>query len=180
MRKVIAAILVVSVALFAASMLGVAVAEAPTGTPVRTVSVTGVGAAPIPQKAGASEANAAYREAMAAAVADGKGKAEFLIAKVGGSLSAIQSLSEGGGHIECTPASTSGEPTEYAEYEGERPDYPSSSQGPPYATPLAAARRAPVRSRKHRKHKHPTAKKASSAPGNCKVSAQVSLVYTIA
>jgi hypothetical protein len=66
-----------------ANMLGTAVAEAPTTTTLRTVSVEGVGTQPIAQNADAATATGVYRQAMAAAVTDGQSKAEFLTGKVG-------------------------------------------------------------------------------------------------
>lgn len=175
MKSVIAVIVAVAAGLFVANMLGVAVAEAPTGTPVRTVSVDGVATVPIGQKDNAAEANAAYREAMAAAVADGQGKAAFLAGKVTAALGPVQNVTEGGGSISCTTDVES----EYAEYEGERPDFASTPET------LSASVRAihktahvvPPGKPKHGKHKSPKAKKATA--GTCKLSAQVSLVYTI-
>jgi hypothetical protein len=59
----------------AANMLGVAVAEAPTGTPLRTISVQGTATLPIGQGDNAAAATAVYREGMAGAVTDGQSKA---------------------------------------------------------------------------------------------------------
>jgi hypothetical protein len=182
-RRAIAAIIAAAAGLFAASMLGVAIAEAPTGTPLRTVSVEGVAELPIGQADNAAAATSVYREAMAAAVADGQTKASFLAGKVGAALGPVQTVSEGGGYISCTGAGENG----YAEYEGEQPDFGSS---PRAVAPLAAnapavapAHRttAPTRAkkRKRRRHKHPTAKAAAVTSVTCKLSTQVSLVYTI-
>ncbi len=173
MRIVITAIVAAALALLAASMLGVASAEAPAPTtttvatpvpaspPVRTVSVQGVATAPLAQGSSASSATASYRQAMAAAVSDGQNKAEFLAGKVGATLGIVQSVTEGGGSIECR-----GEESRYAEYEGEQPDFGSS---PTTVGPLRAAAVAPpaapsshkVKS-KHRKARHPSAKTAAA------------------
>jgi uncharacterized protein YggE len=181
-KRALAAIVAVVATLFAANMLGVAVAEAPTVTSLRTIAVQGVATLPIDQSEKAAEATAVYREASAAAIADGQSKAAFLASKVGGTLSAVQSVVEDGGYINCT---ASGE-TEYAEYEGEEPDFGYGRQtnvGAVVPTSAVAPKQsasgvAPKPKLKHRKRKHTTAKKA--AAGSCKLQAQVSLVYAIA
>ncbi len=134
MRSAVAATLAVAVGLFAANMLGVAVAEAPTTTPTRTISVQGVAALPIGQSDGAAAATSVYREAMAAAVTDGQGKVTFLASKVGATAGEVQSVVEDGGYIQCTAPGES----EYAQYEGEEPDFGSAPR-PGVATPEAAA-----------------------------------------
>jgi hypothetical protein len=181
-KRALAAVLAVVAALFAANMLGVAVAEAPTVTPLRTISVEGVATVPIGQLDKLAEATAVYREGQAAAVADAQGKAAFLAGKIGGSAATVQSVVEDGGYINCT---VSGE-TEYAEYEGEEPDFgygrqtnvgavvPTSAATPSKESSSGAVVRPKL---KHRKRKHPTAKKA--AAGSCKLQAQVSLIYAI-
>ena len=83
MRIVMPAVATTTVALVAAGVLGVASAEAPTASPARTVSVQGVATVPIAQSANLATATAAYRQGMAAAVADGQAKAEFLAGKAG-------------------------------------------------------------------------------------------------
>lgn len=182
MKRALAAILAVVAALFAANMLGVAVAEAPTVTALRTISVQGVATLPIGQSDKIAEATAVYREATGAAVVDGQSKAAFLAGKIGGAVSTVQSVVEDGGYINCTAA---GE-TEYAEYEGEEPDFGYGRQTNVGATvPLAASTPSKETSAgvahkpklKHRKRKHTTAKKA--AAGSCKLQAQVSLIYAI-
>ena len=175
MKSAIAATLAVAAGLFAANMLGVAVAEAPTTTSLRTISVEGVATLPIGQFDNAAAATAVYREGMAGAVTDGQSKAEFLAGKVGATLGAVQSLAEGGGSIWCDDPLNS-------EYEGEQPDFGSAAIAG--ATTLSATAVAPSRqsagvvhrtTAKHRKRKHPKAKKASAA--SCTLTAQVSLVY---
>jgi hypothetical protein len=176
MRSAIAATLAVAAALVAVNMLGVAAAEAPTTTPLRSVSVEGVASMPIAQEANRASATSVYREGMAAAMADAQNKAEFLTGKAGGTLGAVQSIVEGGGYINCT----SDEESVYDEYRGEQPDFGSPGGS---VSPIEAAAAPSVRSTvskptlKRRKKKHPTAKKAS-AP-TCMLSAQVTLVYAI-
>jgi hypothetical protein len=182
-RGVLAALLTGVAALVAVSMLGVASAEAPTGSAsARTLSVEGVGTLPVGSHDSAAAATAAYREGMAKALVDGQSKAVFLAEKSGAALGAVVSIVEGGGYIECTGTST-----EYAEYEGEQPDFgqgvqPSSVSA---ATPDAAASpeeekaSSRVSHRPKRKHKkRPVAKKASAA-ASCTLTANVSLVYAI-
>jgi hypothetical protein len=179
MRSVIAAIAGVFGALLVANMLGVASAEAPTVPPLRTVSVGGVAKVAIAQNADAATATAVYRQGMAAAVTDGESKAAFLASKGGATLGAVQSLTEAGGYIGCT----GGGESEYVQYQGEQPDFPSPAGGggpvrlsagasPPPAAPTI---RRPTK--KRRKHRTPPAKKAAAA--GCTLTAQVSLVYSI-
>ncbi len=178
MRNAVAATLAVVVGLVFANMLGVAAAEAPTTSttaPVRTIAVAGVATVPVAQGANRATATTAYREAMAAALADGQSKAEFLASKAGVTLSGVQSIAEGGGSIGCTGA----EESEYVEYQGEQPDFGSTSESVSPIEAAAAPRPAAVRkpAAKHHKKKHPTAKKASV--GGCTLSTQVSLTYAI-
>jgi hypothetical protein len=174
-KSAAAAAIAVAAGLFAANMLGVAVAEAPTGTPLRTISVQGTAMLPIGQGDSAAAATAVYREGMAGAVADGQSKAAFLAGKLGATLGVAQSVAEGGGYIDCT-----GGPESYAEYEGEQPDFGSAAPANIVA-PAAAA--APTKAAtlgaktKRAKRKHPKAKKATAV--SCKLTAQVSLIYTI-
>ncbi len=182
MKRALAAVFAVVAALFAANMLGVAVAEAPTVTALRTISVQGVATLPIGQNDKAAEATAVYREATGAAIADGQSKAAFLAGKIGGAASTVQSVVEDGGYINCTAA---GE-TEYAQYEGEEPDFgfghqtnvgatvPASAATPNKEVSAGAVQKPKL---KHRKRKRATAKKA--AAGSCKLQAQVSLIYAI-
>jgi hypothetical protein len=182
-NRAVAATIIVAAGLFAANMLGVAVAEAPTtGTPLRTVSVEGTASVPIGQTDTAAAATAVYREGMAAAVDDGQSKASFLASKLGATLGAAQSVGEGGGYIDCTGGPESG-PESYAQYEGEQPDfgYARPSAVAPLGASVLASKAAPRASRptprKHTKRKHPTAKKATAV--SCKLTAQVSLIYTL-
>ncbi len=176
MKAAIAAVLASAVGLFAANMLGTAVAEAPTGSPLRTISVQGIANLPVGQHDGAAAATAVYRESMASAVADGQSKAEFLAGKVGATLGSVQSVVEDGGYIACS----GGTESSYAEYEGEQPDFGSGPQ-PGFTAPAAAPAKAPSATQRAKprraKPKHPVAKKATSA--SCTLAAQISLVYTI-
>jgi hypothetical protein len=177
-----AAVVAVAAVLFAANMLGVAVAEAPTTTTLRTVSVQGVATLPIGQFDNGTEADAVYREAQASAVGDGQAKASFLAAKVSSTAATVQSVIEGGGYISCR----GGEENDYAEYDGVEPDFGTAPQ-PNAETPVAgtspekqssspAAHRLTPKHPKT-KHKSPTAKKAATI--TCTVTAQVSLIYAI-
>jgi hypothetical protein len=180
MKLTLTAVLAAVAALVIANMIGTAVAEAPTTTTLRTVSVEGVGSAPIAQNADAATATDVYRQAMAAAVTDGQSKAEFLTGKVGATLGAAQTLTEDGGGIECSSGGEEG----WEPYQGEQPDFGSarnagqvlsSSAAPPAAAaPSSSAVKRTSTKRRH-KRKRPVAKKAT-APG-CKLTAQVSLAY---
>ncbi len=175
MRVVVVAVAIAAVGLLAAGVLGVAGgAETPApapSAPQRTVSVQGVAGTPVASAAGPEAANAAYRQAMAAAIADGQGKAQFLAEKSGATLGAVQSVAEGGGYVEC--------PGEL-EYEGAQPDF---GQGAPViaagrvgaATPRAVLHSHPA-SAPHRK-KRRRAHKATVQ--TCTLSTQVALVYAL-
>ncbi len=172
MRGVIATILTLAAGLLVVNMLGVAVAEAPTTPPTRTVSVQGVAHVPIAQGEKAAGANAVYRQAMAAAEADGQNKAEFLATKLGGSIGSVQTIAEGSGSIDCSEV---GNENSYYSYEGEEPDFPSTDQARVVAAPLAASSK-PV-AIKRKKKKRTTAKKANTV--SCTLSTGVSLVYML-
>lgn len=177
MKTAVAATIAVAAALFAANMLGVAVAEAPTGTPLRTLSVQGVATAPIGQHDSTAAATAVYREGMASAILDGQSKASFLAGKLSATLGAVQSVVEGGGYITCA----GGEESTYAEYEGEQPDFGSGTQpivGAPAAAVAPTSAAAPRNIKAKRlKRKHPKARKAAAV--TCTLTAQLSLVYSI-
>ncbi len=177
MRSAIAAITTLVAGFLLANMLGVAVAEAPAPIPPRTVSVGGVAVVPIAQGANAASATAVYRQGMAAAVADGQSKAEFLAGKVGATLGSVQSIGEGGGEISCTGGEESG----YTNYEGEQPDFGSVSQGGVTYGAAAAPTLSHVakpRSKPRVKKRAPVAKKATAT--SCTLTARVALVYLIA
>lgn len=178
MRIVMAAVGAVFIGLIAVGVLGVASAETTTNegssAPVRTVSVQGVAAVPVAANATRSDATGAYREAMAAAIADGKEKAQFLAEKAGASISEVQSIAEEDGYIEC--------PGE-EEYTGAQPDFGSGGRGVYSTGPLVAAGavphpavRRPKHAVKHHRRRH-GAKQASAEP--CSLSTEVSLVYQL-
>jgi uncharacterized protein YggE len=167
MRIAIASVAGGAAALVAASMLGVAAAEAPTTSPARTVSVVGEGSVPIESTANAAQANAVYRQGMAAAIADGQEKAAFLAGKTGATVGAVQSITERGGDISCTSEE------QYAEYHGEQPDFPSTP-----TTTVPVLQGAATRSPKARRHStRPTAKKAAAE--SCTLKTAVALVYPL-
>ncbi len=182
MKSPIAAIAGAAAALIASSMLGVAAAEAPTTTSLRTVSVEGVASQPLAQGANAATATGVYRQAMAAAVADGQAKAEFLAAKVGATLGVAQSVAEGGGGISCTGGGESG----YVQYEGEQPDFGYAQQvggiAAPAAAPVVAGAPSGTSSkpRPRKKKKHRTTPAVKAAATSCSLNTQVSVIYTLA
>ncbi len=166
----------VAVMLFTAALLGASQASA---AETRTIGVEGVGAAPIASTATSAEANAAYRQAMAAAIADGLEKAEFLAAKTGAKVEEIDLVKEGGGSIECRDADGS-----YAEYAGAQADFGYSQvsvvapeASAPSGKPTTASPN-PARKKHKKKKKKPKAIRAAAA--SCTVSAQVSLTYFMA
>jgi hypothetical protein len=183
MRVAIAVVGVVAVGLIAASVLGVAGAETTTtaapvaSPPLRTVSVQGVAGAPVEPAASASAATAVYRQAMAAALADGQSKAQFLAEKAGATLGPVQSVGEGGGYIQCP---------EGEEYTGGQPDF-GSGAAVVAAPAVALARRrvvggahkppAPSASKRKREKRRGSARK--SAVESCTLSTQLALVYQL-
>jgi hypothetical protein len=182
-KRTFAALVAVVGTFFAANVLSVAVAEAPTATPLRTISVEGIATLPIGQFDDGPTATAVYREGMAAAVTDAQGKASFLAGKVGGTAGAVQSVVEGGGFINCS----SGEES-YVEYGGVEPDFGTASAPSLVSTPESAASvpakqessSRPVRRlkpKRPKKRKAPVAKKATAV--SCTLTAQVSLVYAL-
>jgi hypothetical protein len=182
-KRTAAAIVVAIASFFAANMLSVAVAEAPTVTPLRTISVEGVATLPIGQFDDGTAATAVYREGMAAAVTDAQSKAGFLAGKVGGTVATVQSVVEGGGYINCI----GGDESSYAEYDGVEPDFgtgptPSIASAPESASsaPAKESSGRPVRRlkpKRAKKRKMPVAKKATAV--SCTLTAQVSLVYAL-
>jgi hypothetical protein len=139
--------------------------------PLRTVSVQGVAEVPLAATSSAASATAAYRQAMAAAIADGQSKAQFLAEKAGATLAQVQSIGEGGGSISCA---------EGVEYQGGQPDFGSGAAvfapaaGPAAAVRAPAVHKAPV-ARHHRRHA--SGRKASAE--SCTLSTQVALVYQL-
>jgi hypothetical protein len=154
-------------------------AEAETNTtstpsasaPLRTVSVEGIANEPVSSSASAEAAIAAYRQGMAAAIADGKAKAQFLAEKAGATLGGVQSIGEGGGYIGC-PAGV--------EYEGAQPDF-GYGRGPVFAAsaaPAAKGRATPTPHKAPAKH-HRRHSARKSAAESCTLSTQVALVYQL-
>jgi hypothetical protein len=182
MKIVIAAAAVTTSGLIATGVLGVATAETPsapaTGTsPPRTVSVQGVASQQLASEASSTTATSIYRQAMAAAVADGQAKAQFLAEKAGVTLGSIQSLAEGGGYIEC--------PSE-VEYTGGQPDFGFATGYGVTATQnrsIASGRPVPFHGKRQTRRKmrpvpkHGSAKKSSA--GTCTLSTQVALAYQL-
>ncbi len=177
MRIAFVAAGVAATGLVAAGVLVIAAEAETTGTstpaasaPLRTVSVEGVATEPVGASASAEAATAVYRQAMAAAIADGQAKAQFLAEKAGATLGPVQSVGEGGGYIGC-PAGV--------EYEGGQPDF-GSNRGPVFAATAApaAGRATPTVHKAHVKRpKRHSAKK--SAVESCTLSTQVALVYQL-
>ena len=173
--KRIAAVILVAGCLAGASD---AFAEAPP----LTVSVEGVANVGISKVANTTEANAAYRQGLSAAIADGLGKAEFLASQTGAKVGAIDQISEEGGSIGCSLQAETGPLSEYVPYEGASPDFGSVTGGNRVfaAAPQAAAKPshgvATRHKKKKRKHK-PKAKKAGVA--SCTLSTQILLTYAI-
>jgi hypothetical protein len=181
MRIVIAVVALVACGLVADGLLGVATAETPTGpttavtAPQRTVSVQGVASEPLASEASAATATSVYRQAMAAAVADGQSKAQFLAEKAGATLGPVQNLAEGGGYIEC-PGNV--------EYTGGQPDFGyATGYGVVTAQSKAVATGRPVPFKGKRRVKRKTAPKRGSArrstAGTCTLSTQVVLAYQL-
>lgn len=179
MKILIAAAAVLATALIAVGVLSVASAEttpAPAtaaSTPVRTVSVEGVATEPLAAEASAASATAVYRQGMADAISDGQAKAQFLAEKAGGTLGAPQSVSEGGGSIECS---------EGQEYLGAQPDFGYGSGVGVIAAPAESVARRPTPlthkpAVKHHKVKRKA--KAKAAAVTCMLSTQVALVYQL-
>lgn len=174
MRIVMAAVGAVFVGLLAVGVLGVANAETTPSksTPTRIVSAEGLGDATVESDATVSTATAVYREAMAAAIVDGKQKAQFLAEKAGASLGQVQTIAEDGGYISC--------PGEEV-YTGGEPDF-GSAQGvtdtiaPASASPSAQNNRN-GKGKAHKRRKRHTAKAAAVEP--CSLSAQVLLSYEL-
>jgi hypothetical protein len=139
----------------------------------------------ISQTASEAEANAAYRQGLAAAISDGHEKAEFLAAQTGANVGSIQQIIERGGSIQCDLPAEVGPLTDYEQYEGAQPDFGSVElsgsrlEAAPAAAPSTVSTRTtkPTK-KKHKKHKV-KAKKAAE-PVRCTLSTQVVLSYLLA
>jgi Protein of unknown function (DUF541) len=167
---IVAAVLLAgAVLVFAAEAETTGSSTPQTSAPQRTVSVEGVATEPVGASASAESAIAAYRQAMAAAIADGQAKAQFLAEKAGATLGQVQSISEGGGDIGCGNG---------VEYEGAQPDF-GSNRGPVFAAtaaPAAKGRVAPVTVHKTAKHRRRHGARKSAAE-SCTLSTEVALTY---
>jgi hypothetical protein len=146
-------------------------AAAETTPELHTVTVQGVAEVPISASADQAAAIVAYRAGMAAAVADGLSKAQFLAAQVGTTVDSpgvSPGIVEGSGSINC--------PSE-VEYTGHQPDWGFGGGFIGTAVPIAAAK--PVRppAVHHKRRKHHVVKKAASA--SCMLSAGVSITYAL-
>lgn len=169
-------------ALFVVGCLGGATDANAAETPPPTVSVEGVATVAISQTASQAEADAAYRQGLAAAIGDGHEKAEFLATQTGAKVGAIQQISERGGSIECLVRAEAGPLTQYEPYKGAQPDFGSVEgsgtrvvAAPEPAVTNSSKTPAPVRKKK-RKHKA-KAKKAEAV--SCTLSTQVGLSYLL-
>jgi hypothetical protein len=118
-------------------------------------------------------ANGVYRQALAAALADGRSKAEFLASNVSAALGPVQSLAEGGGYITCTASDGS-----YEEYEGQQPDFPSSQVGVGVLGAASPALGRPVVGHRLARSRHRSTAHKATAPG-CTLRASVSVSYQI-
>jgi uncharacterized protein YggE len=184
LKRLVGLILIATAALVIASTLGVAAAEAPTSAtpPPHVLSVGGAGRAPIAADAEQTAADAAYHQALTAAVEDGKGKAQLLAQDAGATLGEVEDVIEGGGGVNCiSPEAEYG----YAPYEGAEPDFGSGAESvvsgaslPEAASSVSSSPRPVTKKKKKKKKKHPPAKAASAA--TCTVTAHVTLVYSLA
>ncbi|HEV7942874.1 MAG TPA: hypothetical protein VGP17_08755 [Solirubrobacteraceae bacterium] len=166
--------------LFAVGCLGGATQAYAAEMPPPAVSVEGVANVAISQTANQAEANAAYRQGLAAAIGDGHEKAEFLAVSTGAKIGPIQQILERGGSIECVLPAAEGPLTEYQEYKGAEPDFGSvESAGSRFAVaPETASSTTPRGTSKPKRKKHKAkAKKASAV--RCTLSAEVGLSYLL-
>jgi len=183
---IVATGLLVLAGLALAGALGVASGEGPAGSSSpRTISVEGTATVPVGPRDPAAAATAVYREAQAKALTDGEAKAAFLAEKLGVALGVATSAVEQGGYIECA-----GTIDEYAEYEGEQPDFgyglqpASSSSGGPVLTSAASPATEQgsshrVKHRPKRKPAHPAHAAARNAASSCNLTADVALIYAV-
>lgn len=149
-------------------------------TPSPTVSVEGVASVPIPQNANRTEADAAYRQGLAAAIGDGHEKAEFLAGQTGAKLGSIQQIAERGGSIECVQPAEEGPLTDYQQYKGAQPDFGSvESAYARFAVPPAAPASTPTRVLRPKRKRHKVRAKKAAVPVKCTLSTQVALSYLL-
>ena len=179
--------------LFAVSMLVVApAAGAEEVQSVNTISVVGIGYAPIPPTASRTEADVDYGQALINAVGEGFTKAEALAQAAGAKVGPIEAIGESGRHREVQCKNAAGES---APYKGSEPD--SGTALPPtiavepalpvrVVAPVVAKSVKPSthKKKKHRRIEHKSrkviAKKAASGENiaaTCELSAEVTLIY---
>ncbi len=149
-------------------------------TPPPTVSVEGVASVAISLTASQTEADAAYRQGLTAAIGDGHGKAEFLAAQTGAKVASIQQIVERGGSIGCVVHAEVGPLTDYAEYKGAQPDFGSiESSGLRFAAATVAPRPASAKTTTPRRKKHHKVKAKKATAASCTLSTQVVLSYLL-
>lgn len=171
-----------AVALLVLGCLGGSTEAYGAEAPAPTVSVEGVASVAISQDANAAEADAAYRQGLAAAIADGHQKAEYLATETGVSVGAIQQIAERGGSIECVLPAEEGPLTEYQSYKGAQPDFGSveGSDTRFLAAPESASAVSHPATATHKKKKHKRKTKAKKAAAvSCTLSTQVGLSYLL-
>lgn len=167
--------------LAAASDASAAEPSQPTGgTPAPTVNVEGSGSAPISKTASAAEAQAAYHQALAAAVAAGLEKAGYMATLTGAQVGAIQEISEDGGDVACALHAEVGPLYESEPYEGAPLDIGYVGRvavAPEQAAAAAASQKAPPAGKKRKKKRKPKAKKSDLS--GCTVTTVLLLTYLL-
>jgi len=177
--------------LFAASLLLTApAAGAEELQSVHTISVVGVGYAPIPPMANRTEADVDYNQAMINAVANGLSKAQALAEAAGARVGSIEAISESGKRKETQCKNAAGES---APYKGIEPD--AGTAEPPtiavepalpftVVSPLAVAKAPTPAKHKRKKHRRierkthrAIARTAESVATSCEVSSELTLIY---
>jgi uncharacterized protein YggE len=99
MQRGMAVVIAAAAALTTGAVLGVAGAQqstpaAPAAPEQRLISVTGAGESTVPVAAGVGARQAAYRDALGAALDDANAKAAFVAQRVGLVVGAVQSVTE--------------------------------------------------------------------------------------
>lgn len=157
----------------ATGMAGALLASAPitaaaeTTPLLHTVTVQGVAEVPIGASANQPAAVAAYRAAMAAAIADGLSKAQFLAAQVGTTLDNISpGIVEGSGYINCPSG---------VEYSGSQPDWAFGGGQFAASTPAPVAKVTRPSTAHKKRPKHHAVKKAASP--SCSISAGLTITF---
>jgi hypothetical protein len=145
------------------------------------VSVEGVATVAISKTASPAEANAAYRQGLVAAIADGLEKAEFLAGRTGAKVGSIQQIAEQGGWVGCEAYAEVGSQIQGEPYEGARPDFGSVTSPGTRPIEVAPARAPALAAPGHaKKRKKKGTRKAKKAGGvRCTLSTQVVLSYSL-